>query len=317
MITVKNLTKKYGDRAALDSLSFTISKGGIHGILGPHGAGKTTLMNIISGYLLPDGGDVTLSNAHSSESVAEARGRIGYLPEALPLYENMTVRELLVFVAEVKKVPEDRIEKNVARAMELTYIDEFANRLAKNLSPDIRKLLGLAMAMLGNPDVILIDEPTKGLNPAQRAAIRDIIAQLGEIKTVIVSSSDIYELKRICRDIVIISDGRKIAEGEIDELERRLSKTRALVISVRGDEGRVIDALGGVEEIIDCTVMGHAKGVVNLKLEFEADKEIRDTTFAALAEAGCPILSMDTEAVTLEEIYFKLTASAEKGEGKK
>ena len=201
--------------------------------------------------------------------------------------------------------------------MELTYIDEFANRLAKNLSPDSRKLLGLAMAMLGNPDVILIDEPTKGLDTAQRAAIRDIIAQLGEIKTVIVSSSDIYELKRICRDIVIISDGRKIAEGEIDELERRLSKTRALVISVRGDEGRVIDALGGVEEIIDCTVTGHAKGVVNLKLEFEADKEIRDATFAALAEAGCPILSMDTEAITLEEIYFKLTASAEKGEGKK
>lgn len=317
MITVKYLTKKYGDKEALDRLSFTIEKGGVHGILGPCGAGKTTLMNIISGCLAPDGGSVTLLDTDVVADPTAAKSRIGYLPERLPLYENMTVCELLIFVAEAKKVPADRIDKNVAKAMELTYIDDLKGRLVKNLSDDSRKLLGLASAMLGNPDIILIDEPTAGLNSRQSAEIRDIILRLGEIKTVIVSSSDISELRELCQDLVIISDGRKIAEGSIEELERRLSKTRALVISVRGNEQRVISALSEIDGIIDCTVTGRTQGVITLKLEFESEKEIRDPVFAALAEVGCPILSMDTEALTLDDIYIKLTASAENGGIKK
>ena len=314
MITVKDLTKKYADRVALDGLSFAISEGGVHGILGPRGAGKSTLMSIISGCAAPDSGSVTVLDTDVVADPITAKSRIGYLPEIPPLYEDMTASELLTFVAEAKGVPGDRIEKNVNKAMELTYVDDLKNRLVRNIGTEERKFVGLAAAMLGNPDVILLDEPTAGLRGDSLAAMRELILQLGEMKTVIVSDAALSEIRELCRDLVIISDGKKIAEGTVEELERRLNKTSALVLSVRGKEQTVISALSGVDGIIDCAVTGRSKGVLSLKLEFEAAKEIRDSTFAALAEAGCPILSMDTEALTLDDIYVKLAASAEKGE---
>ena len=314
MITVKDLTKKYADRVALDGLSFAISEGGVHGILGPRGAGKSTLMNIISGCTAPDSGSVTVLDTDVAADPITAKSRIGYLPEVMPLYEDMTVSELLTFVAEAKDVPEDRIEKNVNKAMELTYVDDLKNRLIRNIGTEDRKFVGLAAAMLGNPDVILLDEPTAGLRGDSLAAMRELISQLGEMKTVIVSDAALSEIRELCRDLIIICDGKKIAKGTVEELERRLNKTSALVLSVRGKEQTVISALSGVDGIIDCAVTGRSKGVLSLKLEFEAAKEIRDSTFAALAEAGCPILSMDTEALTLDDIYVKLAASAEKGE---
>lgn len=314
MITVKDLTKKYADRVALDGLSFAISEGGVHGILGPRGAGKSTLMNIISGCTAPDSGSVTVLDTDVAADPITAKSRIGYLPEVMPLYEDMTVSELLTFVAEAKGVPEDRIEKNVNKAMELTYVDDLKNRLIRNIGTEDRKFVGLAAAMLGNPDVILLDEPTAGLRGDSLAAMRELISQLGEMKTVIVSDAALSEIRELCRDLIIICDGKKIAKGTVEELERRLNKTSALVLSVRGKEQTVISALSGVDGIIDCAVTGRSKGVLSLKLEFEAAKEIRDSTFAALAEAGCPILSMDTEALTLDDIYVKLAASAEKGE---
>ena len=314
MITVKDLTKKYVDRVALDGLSFARSEGGVHGILGPRGAGKSTLMNIISGCTAPDSGSVTVLDTDVAADPITAKSRIGYLPEVMPLYEDMTVSELLTFVAEAKGVPEDRIEKNVNKAMELTYVDDLKNRLIRNIGTEDRKFVGLAAAMLGNPDVILLDEPTAGLRGDSLAAMRELISQLGEMKTVIVSDAALSEIRELCRDLIIICDGKKIAKGTVEELERRLNKTSALVLSVRGKEQTVISALSGVDGIIDCAVTGRSKGVLSLKLEFEAAKEIRDSTFAALAEAGCPILSMDTEALTLDDIYVKLAASAEKGE---
>ena len=317
MITVKDLTKKYADRVALDGLSFAISEGGVHGILGPRGAGKSTLMSIISGCAAPDSGSVTVLDTDVVADPITAKSRIGYLPEIPPLYEDMTASELLTFVAEAKGVPGDRIEKNVNKAMELTYVDDLKNRLVRNIGTEERKFVGLAAAMLGNPDVILLDEPTAGLRGDSLAAMRELILQLGEMKTVIVSDAALSEIRELCRDLVIISDGKKIAEGTVEELERRLNKTSALVLSVRGKEQTVISALSGVDGIIDCAVTGRSKGVLSLKLEFEAEKEIRDATFAALAEVGCPILSMDTEALTLDDIYVKLAASAEKGESKK
>lgn len=314
MITVKDLTKKYADRVALDGLSFAISEGGVHGILGPRGAGKSTLMSIISGCAAPDSGSVTVLDTDVVADPITAKSRIGYLPEIPPLYEDMTASELLTFVAEAKGVPEDRIEKNVNKAMELTYVDDLKNRLIRNIGTEDRKFVGLAAAMLGNPDVILLDEPTAGLRGDSLAAMRELISQLGEMKTVIVSDAALSEIRELCRDLIIICDGKKIAKGTVEELERRLNKTSALVLSVRGKEQTVISALSGVDGIIDCAVTGRSKGVLSLKLEFEAAKEIRDSTFAALAEAGCPILSMDTEALTLDDIYVKLAASAEKGE---
>ena len=314
MITVKDLTKKYADRVALDGLSFAISEGGVHGILGPRGAGKSTLMSIISGCAAPDSGSVTVLDTDVVADPITAKSRIGYLPEIPPLYEDMTASELLTFVAEAKGVPGDRIEKNVNKAMELTYVDDLKNRLIRNIGTEDRKFVGLAAAMLGNPDVILLDEPTAGLRGDSLAAMRELISQLGEMKTVIVSDAALSEIRELCRDLIIICDGKKIAKGTVEELERRLNKTSALVLSVRGKEQTVISALSGVDGIIDCAVTGRSKGVLSLKLEFEAAKEIRDSTFAALAEAGCPILSMDTEALTLDDIYVKLAASAEKGE---
>ncbi len=310
MVEVKNLVKKYGESVVVDNLSFTLCEGGIHGILGPNGAGKSTVMNIITGCLRPDSGSVTVGGTDVLSNPVEAKRRIGYLPEIPPLYENMTVYELLVFVAEARKVSEEKLLRNVNSVMELTYIDDVKDRIIKNLSKGYKQRVGIAQSMLGNPDVIVLDEPTVGLDPQQLTDIRELIKKLGEVKTVIISSHILSEISELCDDLLIISDGKKIAQGTVAELERRLNKAQALVISVRGSEDRIISALSEVRGISECTVTKNEQGVVSLKLEYETGAEIRDSVFSMLAEAGCPILSMDTEALTLEDIYLKLTASA-------
>lgn len=310
MIEVKNLVKKYGDRVVVDDLSFTLCEGRIHGILGPNGAGKSTVMNMITGCLRPDSGSVIVSGTDVSAHPVEAKRRIGYLPEIPPLYENMTVYELLVFVAEARKVSEDKLERNVNSVMELTHIDDVKDRLIKNLSKGYKQRVGLAQAMLGNPDVIVLDEPTVGLDPQQLTDIRELIKKLGEVKTVIISSHILSEIGELCDDMLIIADGKKIAQGTMEELEQRLNRAQTLVISVRGEEDKVISVLRDIKNISECTVIKNEQGVMSLRLEYDTEKEIRDIVFSAFAVAGYPILSMDTEALTLEDIYMKLTVNA-------
>ncbi|MBQ8140725.1 MAG: ABC transporter ATP-binding protein [Clostridia bacterium] len=307
MIEVKNLVKKYGDRVAVDGLTFKLSDGKIHGFLGPNGAGKSTTMNVITGCLSATAGSVTINGIDISKSPAEAKKKIGYLPEIPPLYENMTPYEYLVFVGEAKKVPYEKLYRNVKSVMELTHIEDVGNRLIKNLSKGYRQRVGIAQTMLGNPDVIVLDEPMVGLDPKQIIEVRDLIKKLGQVKTILISSHILSEISEICDDIIIISHGKMIAHDTIANLEGKLNRTQALCISARGSEESVLSALDGVEGLTDCTVTGNRDGIVSLKLEHDSNTEIRDAVFAVLAAAACPILSMDTEALTLEDIFLKLT----------
>ncbi|MBQ7384712.1 MAG: ABC transporter ATP-binding protein [Clostridia bacterium] len=311
MIKVQNLVKKYGDKVAVDNLTFTISKGGVHGFLGPNGAGKSTTMNVITGCLRATSGSVLIDGVDMLESPLEAKAKIGYLPEIPPLYENMTTHEYLVFVAEAKDVPYDKLYRNVNSVMELTSIEDVSGRLIKNLSKGYRQRIGIAQTMLGNPDVILLDEPTVGLDPKQIIEIRKLIKKLGKVKTVVISSHILSEIEELCDDVLIISHGKMIAHDSIENLEHKLEKTQALSISVRGQKESVFRTLEQVGGLTDCTVTGSRGGVVSLKLEHDSGIDIRDAVFSALAEAGCPILSMDTSALTLEDIYLKLTDSEE------
>ncbi len=311
LIKVENLVKKYGDKIAVDNLSFTVSNGGVHGFLGPNGAGKSTTMNIITGCLDATSGSVFVGGVNIAKAPIEAKRKIGYLPEIPPLYDNMTPYEYLVFVAEAKGVPYDKLYRNVNSVMELTDIENVSSRLIKNLSKGYRQRIGIAQAMLGNPDVILLDEPTVGLDPKQIIEIRKLIRKLGKVKTVIISSHILSEINELCDDVLIISHGKMIAHDSIENLEKKLEKTQALSISVRGQKESVIRTLERINGLTDCTVKSNRGGVVSLKLEHDSGIDIRDAVFSVLADAGCPILSMDTEALTLEDIYLKLTDAEE------
>ncbi len=311
MIKVENLTKKYGDKVAVDGLSFTISKGGVHGFLGPNGAGKSTTMNIITGCMTATSGKVFVDGIDVAENPLEAKKKIGYLPEIPPLYDNMTPYEYLVFVAEAKKVPYDKLYRNVNSVIELTNIEDVSKRLIKNLSKGYRQRIGIAQTMLGNPDIIVLDEPTVGLDPKQIIEIRKLIQKLGKVKTVIISSHILSEINELCDDLLIISHGKMIAHDTIENLEKKLDKTQALSISVRGQKESVFSALENVNGLADCTLTGNKAGIISLKLEHNSDRDIRDDVFSALADAGCPILSMEDSSLTLEDIYLKLTDTEE------
>ena len=312
MIEVRELIKSYGDIEALKNISFSIDKGGIHGILGAAGAGKTTLLDVLCGVMSADSGTVIIDGVDIAKEPVTARGKIGYLPQTHPFYEYMSVYEYLSFVGEAKGVAYDKLYRNLNSVLELTDIKERGKSLIKNLSRSERVRLGIAQAMLGNPDVIFIDEPFCMLGADDVSDLKDLLKKLGEIKTVVISSSSLELISELCGDMLIVSDGELIAQGEIAELEMRVGKSFALCISVRGQKDGVISALEGIEGLSDCILTENKDGIVSLKLEYERGYEIRDAVFASMAEAGYPILSMETRAMTLEDVYMKLKSDREK-----
>ena len=308
MIEVKNLTKIYGDHTAVDGLSFKINNGKIYGLLGPNGAGKSTTMNMMTGCLAPTSGSVKINGFDMFDEPLRAKKCIGYLPEIPPVYGEMTPLEYLRFVADAKGVPYNRAIRQVQEAMELTHIDDMQNRLIKNLSKGYRQRVGIAQAMLGNPDIIILDEPTVGLDPKQIAEIRELIRTLGEIKTVIVSSHILAEIQELCDHVLIISGGKLIANAPIDELQNRTGDRLRLRLSVRGDERGVLKVLSSFDEIEGCTVTGSREdGVINLTLSAAASDDLRDRIFFAMADSRYAVLSMEKEEETLESIFLQLT----------
>ena len=308
MIEVKNLTKIYGDHTAVDGLSFKINNGKIYGLLGPNGAGKSTTMNMMTGCLAPTSGSVKINGFDMFDEPLRAKKCIGYLPEIPPVYGEMTPLEYLRFVADAKGVPYNRAIRQVQEAMELTHIDDMQNRLIKNLSKGYRQRVGIAQAMLGNPDIIILDEPTVGLDPKQIAEIRELIRTLGEIKTVIVSSHILAEIQELCDHVLIISGGKLIANAPIEELQNRTGDRLRLRLSVRGDERGVLKVLSSFDEIEGCTVTGSREdGVINLTLSASASDDLRDRIFFAMADSRYAVLSMEKEEETLESIFLQLT----------
>ena len=310
MIEVTNLTKRYGSHVAVNHLSFRVEKGQIYGFLGPNGAGKSTTMNILTGYLAPTEGTVTIGGTDIQKEPEEAKKKIGYLPEIPPLYTEMTVAEYLKFAAELKKLPRAERKEQVEQVMEMTQITDMRGRLIRNLSKGYRQRVGLAQAILGNPEVIILDEPSVGLDPKQIIEIRDLIRKLGENHTVILSSHILSEVSAVCDHIMIISHGQLVASDSPEGLQKLMSGTPELLLTVKGDYEAVKDALAGAADVDIVENLGETEEhCVKIRITAKENADIREDVFYVLAAAKLPILEMNKEQKSLEDIFLELTSS--------
>lgn len=326
MIEVKNLVKDYGGYLAVDHLNFTIEDGQIYGFLGPNGAGKSTTMNIMTGYLSATEGEVFINGHDILEDTEEAKRCIGYLPELPPLYLDMTVYEYLRFAAELKKLPRSIRGESIDEVIALTGLDEAAPRLIRNLSKGYRQRVGLAQAVLGLPPVIILDEPTVGLDPKQMIEMRELIRNLGKKHTVILSSHILSEVSAVCDRIMIISRGKLIASDTPENLERQMTGTKGMELLVKGTSEAILDTLSGIGQVRDLQIRDTAEqGVREVlfqleeripltcseeELEHHLDQEtedIREKIFYRFARTHCPIFSMRQTKASLEDVFLELT----------
>ena len=308
MIQVEHLTKRYGGHTAVDDISFTVEDGCIYGLLGPNGAGKSTTMNIITGYLSATEGTVTINGHDIAEEPAAAKACIGYLPEQPPLYQDMTVREYLLFVAELKgtRKKADRIAA-VENACARTGLQEMEERLIRNLSKGYRQRVGIAGALLGTPKVIILDEPTVGLDPAQMIEIRSLIHDLGKTHTVILSSHILSEVQSVCDRVLIIAHGKLVAQGTPEELAAQLTAKGTITATAQGGRDTVVSAASAVPGLTDVKVTDEKGGEVSFTAVSTAGTDLRGALSLALAQAGCPVLSLSAETMSLEDVFLQLT----------
>ena len=308
MIQVKKLVKKYGGHVAVDDLTFTVEQGKIYGFLGPNGAGKTTTMNVMTGYIAANGGTVIIDGHDILKEPLKAKACIGYLPEVPPLYPDMTVREFLLFAAELKKLPKTERKKQVQELMERLELDEMKNRLIRNLSKGYRQRVGLAQALVGNPKVLILDEPMVGLDPKQIIEMRDLIKGLAGEHTVILSSHILSEISAVCDHIMIISRGKLAASGSPDELQKMMQGTAQLVVTVIGEQEQARGVLERMEKVSDFAFEdGGEEGSILIRLSVKEDADIRKELSVALSGAGMPVLSMNRSEKSLEDIFPELT----------
>lgn len=315
MIQVENLVKRYGGHVAVDDLTFTVEQGKIYGFLGPNGAGKTTTMNVMTGYIAADGGTVVIDEHDILKEPLKAKTCIGYLPEVPPLYPDMTVREFLLFAAELKKVPKAERKTRVNELMERLDLTEMENRLIKNLSKGYRQRVGLAQALVGNPKVLILDEPMVGLDPKQIIEMRDLIKGLAGEHTVILSSHILSEISAVCDHIMIISRGRLAASGSPDELQKMMQGTAQLLVTVIGEREQAGGVLEQMEEVADFSFEdGAEEGSILIRISAKDDADIRKELSVALAGAGMPVLSMSRSEKSLEDIFLELTENETENE---
>ena len=308
MIEVSHLTKKYGSNIAVDDLSFTVNDGQIYGFLGPNGAGKTTTMNIITGYLGTTDGEVIINGHDIVKEPEEAKKCIGYLPEIPPLYDSMTVMEYLRFVAELKKITRTEREKQIGEVMELTRIADMKNRLIQNLSKGYRQRVGIAQAVLGYPPIIILDEPTVGLDPKQIIEIRQLIRELSTKHTVILSSHILTEISAVCDHIMILSHGKLVACDTTEKLGNLLEGSTHLTVQVKAKEEKLRTILDNMKGISDYQILKNEKEFLEVQIQMETGKDIREDLFYALAADKMPIMQMGISATSLEDVFLELTA---------
>ena len=309
MIEVKHLTKKYGTHLAVDDLSFTIEKGRIYGFLGPNGAGKSTTMNIMTGYIGATSGEVIINGHNILEEPEKAKKCIGYLPEIPPLYLDMTVSEYLHFVAELKKIPKTDRDSQVLKVMELIKLVNMKDRLIKNLSKGYRQRTGLAAAILGFPDIIILDEPTVGLDPKQIIEIRELIRTLAKDHTVILSSHILAEVQEICDDILIISKGKLVASDTPENLERNLGDSDLIEIETKADPDEVRRILETVDGIRSISTKHLENGIAWAQIQEKKNTDVREKVFQAFAQNHQPLLKLNPLQVSLEDVFMELTQS--------
>lgn len=312
MIQVENLVKKYGGHVVVDDLSFTVEPGKIYGFLGPNGAGKTTTMNILTGYIAADGGTVVIDGHDILKEPLKAKACMGYLPEVPPLYPDMTVRELLLFAAELKKVARVERKEQVNEFMEKLALMEVQNRLIKNLSKGYRQRVGLAQALIGNPKVLILDEPMVGLDPKQIVMMRNLIKGLAGEHTVILSSHILSEISAVCDHILIISQGKFVDSGTPDELQKKMQGSAELLVTVIGEREQARMVLEGLEGISGVSFEdGAEEGSILIRIMVKENTDIRKEISVALSGAGMPVLSMKRSEKSLEDIFLELTEHEE------
>lgn len=308
LIEVKNLVKRYADNVAVDNLSFKVEKGQIYGFLGPNGAGKSTTMNIITGYIAATDGEVIINGHNIFEEPELAKKSIGYLPEIPPLYVDMTPYEYLKFAAELKKIDKKERSKMIEEVMMLTKITDVSDRLIKNLSKGYKQRVGLAQAILGYPEVIILDEPTVGLDPKQIIEIRDLIKSLSKKHTVILSSHILSEVSAVCDYVMIISKGKLVASDKPENLSKLMRGSNSLELTVKGSENKIKEILESIKDIQEFTIHNSIEeGAVDVSLKTIDQIDIRETIFYKMAEVKSPILSMKVSNMSLEDVFLELT----------
>jgi ABC-2 type transport system ATP-binding protein len=308
LIEIKNVTKRFGQHLAVDNLNFTVNEGEILGFLGPNGAGKSTTMNIITGYISATEGTVTVDGYDILDNPEEVKKRIGYMPEFPPLYLDMTVREYLNFVFEIKKVDLKNRKQEMDRILELVRITDVRDRLIKNLSKGYKQRVGLAQALVGNPPVLILDEPTVGLDPKQIIEIRNLIKQLGRKHTIILSSHILPEVSAVCQRVVIINKGRIVASDTPENLSKRLGESSKLTLRIAAPERQAVKVLRDVAGIKYVEAQGvREPDTIDVWIEAEKDIDVRRPVFNALSRAGYPILQMKSMDLTLEDIFLQVT----------
>ena len=309
LIEVKHLTKRYGKHTAVDDISFTVQDGCIYGLLGPNGAGKSTTMNMITGYLAPTGGTVAIDGHDVQEEPKEAKACIGYLPEIPPLYTDMTVQEYLLFVSELKgkKKKADRVQ-DVAQAVQRAGLQEMEKRLIRNLSKGYRQRVGLADALLGEPDLLILDEPTNGLDPNQIRQIRELIKGLAANHTIILSTHILSEVEMICNKVIIIDQGTIKAADTPSNLTANLRAAGKITLEFRGDLALITRKLENLEHVKKVIHEGtDADGWHTLTVRAEAGTDTREKAARLLAEQGCPLRHIYRHTPTLEEVFVEMT----------
>ncbi len=307
MIEVKNLTKRYGGKCAVDNISFRVEKGEILGFLGPNGAGKSTTMNILTGYLSSTEGTALIDNYDILENPIEAKMKIGYLPELPPLYMDMTVKDYLSFMFDLKKVTLPKTQ-HIKEVCELVKITDVYERIIKNLSKGYKQRVGLAQALLGNPDVLILDEPTVGLDPKQIIEIRNLIKSLGKKHTIILSSHILPEVQATCERVVVINKGKIVADDTPDNLSKSLSTDHNFIARIEGPEAEVTKLISTIPGMVKVTNMGaREKSAFDYTLEAEEGVDIRRELFTRLADRKWPILALKSTELTLEDIFLQLT----------
>lgn len=309
VIEINNLVKKYGDHVAVDDLSLTVEPGKIYGFLGPNGAGKSTTMNIITGYLGATSGEVKINGHDIFKEPEEAKKCIGYLPEIPPLYVDMTVREYLYFVAELKKLEKSLRKRYVEEAMETTGITDVANRMIRNLSKGYRQRVGFAQAILGYPEIIILDEPTVGLDPKQIIEIRELIRKLGEKHTVMLSSHILTEISAVCDHVFIISKGKLVASDATENLVSLMSGAQEIEVTVRTDASEAQKEIASITEVSKVEVKNEDAGELIVYAKKGAD--VRESVFRALAEKHFAVLEMHTIEKSLEDVFLEITQEGE------
>ena len=312
MIEIRNLRKFYGEFEALKGISFSIKKGEIVGFLGPNGAGKTTCMKIVTGYMAATDGQVVIDGIDTDENPVAARAKIGYLPENAPLYPDMNVYEYLAYVAEVRSIARARIEGRIAAIARTCGLTEVLHRDVGELSKGFRQRLALAQAMIHDPEILILDEPTNGLDPNQIVEIRNLIKEVGKQRTVILSSHNLPEVVQTCDRVLIVHRGTLVADGTPEELEKRGQSNPRVIVKLKkpaeNGVGRRLEGLPGVKAV--ATVLEPAKDVLAFELEVEPGVDVREAVFKAAVQAGWTLLELRRDVLDLESLFGRLTREA-------